>query len=146
MAAVKEARKSAWAGTGSAAISTANNGTSARSACDGPHKTKLMSSAPTHSRRGGSVVSWQGDSDAQSLVCTCCGISQRYNANLMHDSCFLTRRKTLVDFWSEFQFPAQLVARLVSSWRQSLDPNAGSIGGHTSCVSHTHTHTHVPSW
>ena len=29
MAAVKEARKSAWAGTGSAAISTANNGTSA---------------------------------------------------------------------------------------------------------------------
>ena len=68
------------------------------------------------------------------------GFRSDINANLMHDVCFLTRDgKPPIHLGSGFQLPAQFVAGLVFSWRQSLDPQVGSIG----CRSRGF-HTHVP--
>ena len=67
------------------------------------------------------------------------GFRSDINANLMHDVSLLMRNGKLpFILGSGFQLPAQFVAGLVCSWRQSLDPKVGSIGGHCRGF-HTHT-------
>ena len=81
VAADKEARKPAWACTGSAAVSTANNGTSAGSAgVLALVRTRWFSKplstctdeagvlCPTHGWRGGSFASWAGKSCCSQLI------------------------------------------------------------------------------
>ena len=146
MAAVKEARKSAWAGKGSAAICTTT-----KYKCGSAHACThmLIFQAHVHVHRrswcpvpqptvGGAGHSRHGQENhaADSLLKkkkTFCGISRRYECQSDSRRVFShERRKTPIHLVSGFQFLAQLVARLVSSCGQSLDPKAGSIGGHTS--------------
>ena len=116
--AAEEARKFSWAGTGSAAISTANNCT-----CAG-----VLALVRTRS-----FSTWVGR--------FCCftayfehsvGFRSDINANFVQDVCFLTRDGMLpFILGADFNFPAKLVARLVHAWWQPLDTKVGSISGHS---------------
>ena len=131
LSAVEEARKSGWAGTGSAATNTVNNGTSAgvlalvwkRLVLQAPVnlQCRCWYSVQTHDRQGGSIRVM----GRENLLLTAyfehpVGFRSDINANLMHDVCFLTRDgKFSFIFGADFNFPPSL-------W-QDLSPHGGGI-------------------
>ena len=133
-AGVKEARKSAWAGTGSAGISTANNGTSATVLTlvrNRGHSKPLSICAdeagvqPTVGREGHSSHG-HGSSSGHSLFGAFGGTSQR-NESQFDARCVFSheRRKILIHFGDGLLFTVKLVAGLVSSRRQSFSITFG---------------------
>ena len=148
--AVTEARKSSWAGTDSAAISTANNGTSAGvlawvrthwfSKPVSDVQPKLEFSAPTQDWRSASFGSWAGRlCCSQRTFRALCRFPQRCQGQFDARRVFSHERwEMFIYLGSGLQFRTQLVAGLVYSWRQPLDPKVGSIGGHARGF-HTHT-------
>ena len=120
--AAKEARTFSWAGTGSAAISTANNGTSKGTLA--LFRTRWFSKPLSFStdqagvlwpipRLAGRVIRVKG---REILLFTAyfedsVGFRRDINANLMQDVCFLTRDGKLpFILGADFQFLAKLVA------------------------------------
>ena len=152
VAVVKEAKKSAWPGTGSAAISTASNGASAGvlalvrtrwsskplSICT--DEAGVLCPIPRLAERVNRVTG------REILLLTAyfehsVGFRSDINANLMHDVCFLTRDGRLpFNLGADFNFPPSLWQDL-SLHGQPLGPKVGSISGHSSWF-----HTHVPNW
>ena len=143
LSAVTEAKKSEWAGTGSAATNTVNNGTSAGvltlvrkrwfskplSICS--DDAGILCPNP---RLAGRVIRVMG---REILLLTAyfehsVGFRSDINANLMHDVCFLTRdgRFPFI-LGADFNFSAKSVARSDSAWRWHLDQATGCIGGHS---------------
>ena len=144
----KEARIFSWAGTGSAAISTANNGASAGVLAlvrtrwfSKPLSICTCGIAP-NPRLAGRVIRVMGRVDfvVYSLFRALRRFPQRYQRQFDARRVFShERRKASIHLGSGFQFPAKLVAGLVHAERYLLDPNVGGISGH----SRGH-HTHVP--
>ena len=143
--AAKEARKFSWAGTGSAAISTASNGTSAGVRTRWFSKPLSMCTDEagvlcTNPRLAGRVIRVIG---REMLMFTAhfehsVGFRSDINANLMQDVCFLTRDGKLpIILGADFNFPPSLWQDL--SWRQSLVTAVGSISGLS-----RRNHTHAP--
>ena len=144
--AAKEARTFSWAGTGSAAISTANNGTSKGTLA--LVRTRWFSKPLSIStdqagvlcpipRLAGRVIRVKG---REILLFTAyfedsVGFRRDINANLMQDVCCLTRDGKLpFILGADFNFSPSLW-----QWRQSLVTEVGSINGHS-----RGNHTHVP--
>ena len=144
LSAVTEAKKSGWAGTGSAATNTVINGTSAGVLA---LVRKRWFSKPLsicsddagilcqNSRLAGRVIRVMG---REILLLTAyfehsVGFRSDTNANLMQDVCFLTRDGRFVSLHSGcgFQLSAKSGARSVSAWRWHLDQATRCIGGHS---------------
>ena len=119
VAAFKEARKSAWAGTGSAA-STANNGQVRECSYWGAHTlvffpnhclfalTKRESSARTHGWRGGSFASWAWRRCCSLRTSNTLWVSQRYQCPSDARRVFSHERlKALIQLRCGFKFPAR---------------------------------------
>ena len=164
MSAAKEARKFSWAGTGSGAISTASNGTSAgvlalvrtrwfstpSSICT--DETGILCPNP---RLAGRITG------RETLLLTACfehsvGFRSDNNANLMQDVCFLTRDgKFPFILGADFNFPPslwqdlsmdggrKLGASVVIPWGTTHTRRKGKgqeatqprkAGGHPSCM------------
>ena len=147
MIAAKEARKFSWAGTGSAATSTASNGTSAgvltlvRSRWFSKPLSICIDEAGflcPNPRLAGRVIHVMG---REILLFTFFRALRRFPQRFLrqfdarrvfsHE-----RRKAPFHFGSRFQLPAQFVARPVHARRQPLASETGSISGH-SRVNHT---------
>ena len=136
--AAKEARKFTWAGTGSEAISTASNGTSAGVLA--LVRTRWFSKplsicadaagvlCPTP-RLAGRVIWVMG----REILMTAyfedsIGFRSDINANLMQDVCFLTRDGKLpFIFWERISISRQDCGKTVHARRQSLVTEVGSI-------------------
>ena len=147
--AAKKARKFSWAGTGSAAINTASNGTSAGvlalvrtrwfskplAICTDEARFSLPQ--PTIGREGSCGVEGREILLFTAYFEHSVGFRSDINANLMQDVCFShERRKASFYFGSRFQFRAKLVARLVHTRRRSWASEVGSISGHSRGTTH----------
>ena len=146
----KEARKFSWAGTGSAATSTASKGTSAgvlalvrtlwfsKPLSTGIDEAGFLRPNPRLTGRVIRVIC------REILLFTAhfehpVGFRSDINANLMQDVCLFTRDGKLPFIsGADFNSPAKLVARPVHARRQSVASETGSISGH-SRENHTHT-------
>ena len=148
----KEARKFSWAGTGSAATSTASKGTSAgvlalvrtrwfsKPLSTGIDEAGFLRPNPRLTGRVIRVIC------REILLFTAyfehpVGFRSDINANLMQDVCLFTRDgKLLFISGADFNFPAKLVARPVHARRQSV---ASETGEHQWSFQ-GEPHTHVP--
>ena len=143
LSAVTEAKKSGWAGTGSATKNTVNYGTSAgvlalvRKRWFSKHLSICRDDAGIlcpNSRLAGRVIRVMG---REILLLTAYfehSVSFRSdtNANLMQDVCFLTRDgRVSIHSGCGFQLSAKPMARSDSAWRWHLDQATGCIGGHS---------------
>ena len=135
--AAEEARKFSWAGTGSAAISTANKGTSVgvlalvRSCRFSKPLSFCTDEAGvlcTNPRLAGSVTRVMGRKILLRTAYFEHSVGFRSDISCHFDArrvFFHERRMASIHFRSGFQFPAKLVAGLVHAWRQPLGPHCG---------------------
>ena len=116
--AVKAAMKLPWAGTGSAAISTANNGASAGvlalvrtrwgflSLCLCV-QMKLDSSAPTHDWQGGSYVSWVGRFCCLQLISSTPSVSAAISTQIWCKTILSRETESFHSFWERISISRQ---------------------------------------
>ena len=136
--AAKEARKFSWAGTGSAAISTANNDTSAGVLA--LVRTRRFS-APTHVWQGGSSVSWVGRCCCLQLISSTPSVSAAIFTPVRCKTCVFSRDgKVPFILGADFNFLPSLRQDLsmhgVSLWIRKLGASVVIPEGttHTCCI------------